>query len=126
MTTQKVRRNCIVGCVCSDFHGLTTQGHRYPIGNMPKCEVCGVILKNCASDVCKECKGLMSETSQTILSTKPDTIEGRRIRNHASFYVQNRYKYWDFMTAANDLEYFSKSCLLKYKECGPAYVPRRD
>jgi hypothetical protein len=102
---------------------MTKEGHRYPLGNRPKCEVCGSVDK-LKDNLCKECTGLMSETSQIIMSSEPDTVEGRRIRNHSSFYVQNRYKYWEHIFDIEYEEQILKAVLLRYKECGPAYVPR--
>jgi len=122
MLTER-RSGCSVDCTCVEYHGMTKEGHRYPLGNRPKCEVCGSVDK-LKDNLCKECTGLMSETSQIIMSSEPDTVEGRRIRNHSSFYVQNRYKYWEHIFDIEYEEQILKAVLLRYKECGPAYVPR--
>lgn len=122
---------CSSDCRCSDFHGLTKEGRRYPLGNKPRCFVCGNLeikpIENASVDsICLTCRSLMVEASELLRGLKGETIEARRILCHAAYYLLNRIKYQEFVITAEAEQWIANSVAIRYKALGPAYVLRKE
>lgn len=127
------RSGCSPTCKCSDFHGMTAEGHHYPLCDRPACVVCGDKKyverppRGSNTDwLCPICRETMTEVNALLNSFKAESVEGRRILRHAAYYVLHRYHYWDFVSRACDEQWATNMVASQYVQVGPAYVLRKS